>query len=194
MMSSFSDLVDSYFNSRMPPQTGKLPAPLINSTVLFVVGAPSHVTLYTPSHITRSTRPHTPSHITLSTRPHTSHSLHALTHHTLHALTHHTLYTHLQDPDSTTDFLDQFQRDLYQFTKFSCLQELASLQYSDTSGSSCAIVSSLEFDCDGEMFAVAGVTKRIKVSLPAVDAGAYMASVKAWLTISMMLELTWLTM
>ena len=39
------------------------------------------------------------------------------------------------------------------------IKELATLTYGDTTG----IVSSIEFDKDGEFFAVAGVTKKIKV-------------------------------
>ena len=68
------------------------------------------------------------------------------------------------DPGQTADKLSGFSHDLSQFTMSSSLQELASLKYCDQP-SSCSIVSSIEFDRDCELFAVAGVTKRIKVGV-----------------------------
>ena len=58
---------------------------------------------------------------------------------------------------------EEFAETLDQFTRFSGWRELSSLNYGDQS-SACSIVSSIEFDRDGEMFAVGGVTKKIKVS------------------------------
>ena len=60
---------------------------------------------------------------------------------------------------------------LDQFTKYSTLKEVSALNYSDDSDqpSACSIVSSIEFDKDGEMFAVGGATKKIKVSLYICD-------------------------
>ena len=48
-------------------------------------------------------------------------------------------------------------------TKYSSFQELSTLYYGDGPIGSSSIVSSIEFDKDGEFFAVGGVTKRIKV-------------------------------
>ena len=50
-------------------------------------------------------------------------------------------------------------------TKYSSFQELSTLYYGDGPIGSSSIVSSIEFDKDGEFFAVGGVTKRIKVRL-----------------------------
>ena len=58
--------------------------------------------------------------------------------------------------------LQQFSTALERFTSFSDWQELSSLTYGEKS-IPCSIVSSIEFDRDGEVFAVAGVTKKIKV-------------------------------
>lgn len=62
------------------------------------------------------------------------------------------------DPD---DRLQLFTGTLKRFTSYSSWRELSSLNYGDPS--TCSIVSSMEFDKDGEVFAVAGVTKKIKV-------------------------------
>ena len=58
---------------------------------------------------------------------------------------------------------EDFAVTLDQFTKYSTWKEVSSLNYGDQS-SACSIVSSIEFDKDGEVFAVGGVTKKIKVS------------------------------
>ena len=55
-----------------------------------------------------------------------------------------------------------FAETLEQFTRFSGWREVSSLNYGDQSNA-CSIVSSIEFDRDGEVFAVGGVTKKIKV-------------------------------
>ena len=67
--------------------------------------------------------------------------------------------------------LEEFSRDLQQFTRYSSLKEIATLQYGD--GNPCSIVSSLEFDKDCEMFAVAGVTKKIKVLMFIISIWSY---------------------
>lgn len=59
--------------------------------------------------------------------------------------------------------LDEFKETLNRFTMYSRFRPLASLCYtSDTHGGS-SIVSSIEFDRDNELFAIAGVTKKIKL-------------------------------
>ena len=70
----------------------------------------------------------------------------------LPALKHHTENT------SLPKFADTLKR----YTSYSGWRELSSLSYGDTS-TACSIVSSIEFDKDREVFAVAGVTKKIKV-------------------------------
>ena len=58
--------------------------------------------------------------------------------------------------------LAKFTEDLHKFTQYQSFRELSGLAYGDQTAS-CCIVSSIEFDRDGEFFAVAGVTKKIKV-------------------------------
>ena len=58
---------------------------------------------------------------------------------------------------------DGFAETLEQFTRFSSWREISSLNYGDQTNT-CSIVSSIEFDRDGEVFAVGGVTKKIKVA------------------------------
>lgn len=67
----------------------------------------------------------------------------------------------LECPDGDKS-LEEFCEGLQKFTQFQTFNELATLTYGDTT-SNCCIVSSIEFDRDGEYFAVAGVTKKIKV-------------------------------
>ena len=67
-----------------------------------------------------------------------------------------------EPPDSQESLL-QISEGLQKFTKFNSFRELATLTYGDQT-SNCCIVSSIEFDRDGEFFAVAGVTKKIKVT------------------------------
>ena len=67
-----------------------------------------------------------------------------------------------EPPDSRESLL-QISEGLQKFTKFTSFRELATLTYGDQT-SNCCIVSSIEFDRDGEFFAVAGVTKKIKVT------------------------------
>ena len=63
---------------------------------------------------------------------------------------------------SEVESYEEFAATLDQFTRYSGWKEISSLNYGDQSNS-CSIVSSIEFDKDGEMFAVGGVTKKIKV-------------------------------
>jgi len=65
--------------------------------------------------------------------------------------------------DDSNDRLEDFKGGLRNFTQFSTFREVSSLTYGDP-GSGCNIVSSIEFDRDAEFFAVAGVTKKIKVT------------------------------
>lgn len=68
--------------------------------------------------------------------------------------------------DSTTSSssgLDTFRENLIKFSRYSKLRPLATLSYSNDIFNNSTIVSSIEFDKDNEFFAIAGVTKRIKV-------------------------------
>lgn len=77
---------------------------------------------------------------------------------------------HYLEPPEAEEGLQQFSNGLQKLTKFHSFQELATLTYGDQT-SNCCIVSSIEFDRDGEFFAVAGVTKKIKVSGSFENAG-----------------------
>lgn len=59
--------------------------------------------------------------------------------------------------------LEEFSRCLAKFTRYSKLHPLATLSYTTDIFNNASIVSSIEFDKDNELFAIAGVTKRIKV-------------------------------
>jgi len=59
--------------------------------------------------------------------------------------------------------LEQFSSCLSKFTRYSRLHPLATLNYAPDMFTTASIVSSIEFDKDRELFAIAGVTKRIKV-------------------------------
>ncbi|XP_065210971.1 E3 ubiquitin-protein ligase COP1-like isoform X1 [Planococcus citri] len=59
--------------------------------------------------------------------------------------------------------LDTFRDNLIKFSRYSKLRPLATLSYSNDIFNNSTIVSSIEFDKDNEFFAIAGVTKRIKV-------------------------------
>lgn len=63
----------------------------------------------------------------------------------------------------TTCGLDEFREDLVKFSRYSSLRLIATLNYSSDLFNNSTIVSSIEFDKDNEFFAIAGVTKRIKV-------------------------------
>lgn len=63
----------------------------------------------------------------------------------------------------TTSGLDEFRENLVKFSRYNELRRLATLNYSNDLLNNSTIVSSIEFDKDNEFFAIAGVTKRIKV-------------------------------
>lgn len=64
---------------------------------------------------------------------------------------------------ATTSGLDVFRENLIKFSRYNGLRPLATLNYSSDLFNNSTIVSSIEFDKDNEYFAIAGVTKRIKV-------------------------------
>ena len=66
------------------------------------------------------------------------------------------------EEDDTKSLLD-FQSNLNQMTRWSSLRPLANLSYGSELLNTAHIVSSIEFDRDADFFAIAGVTKRIKV-------------------------------
>lgn len=68
--------------------------------------------------------------------------------------------TKCADPQSG---LDLFRENLIKFSRYNVLRPLATLNYSSDLFNNSTIVSSIEFDKDNEFFAIAGVTKRIKV-------------------------------
>jgi len=57
----------------------------------------------------------------------------------------------------------EFSSSLNNFTRYSSLRHLATLSYTTDMFNNASIVSSIEFDKDQELFAIAGVTKRIKI-------------------------------
>lgn len=60
--------------------------------------------------------------------------------------------------------LEKFRENLVKFSRYNSLRPIATLNYSSGAAfNSSTIVSSIEFDKDDELFAIAGVTKRIKV-------------------------------
>jgi E3 ubiquitin-protein ligase RFWD2 len=59
--------------------------------------------------------------------------------------------------------LDVSRENLVRFSPYSTLCPLATLNYSSDIFTNATVVSSIEFDKDNEFFAIAGVTKRIKV-------------------------------
>ena len=56
----------------------------------------------------------------------------------------------------------EFTRGLHNFTRYSSFRELSALAYGDQTANY-PIVSSIDFDKDGDFIAVAGLTKKIKV-------------------------------
>lgn len=66
--------------------------------------------------------------------------------------------------EDKNDGLDEFTESLSKFTRFSSFRPLATLCYaSDMYNGSSNIVSSIEFDRDCDYFAIAGVTRKIKI-------------------------------
>lgn len=63
----------------------------------------------------------------------------------------------------STSGLDEFRENLVKFSRYNALRPLATLNYSNDLFNNSTIVSSIEFDKDNEFFAIAGVTRRIKV-------------------------------
>ena len=61
--------------------------------------------------------------------------------------------------------LDAFTESLSKFTRFTSFRSLATLSYTSDLYNTSSIVSSIEFDRDADYFAIAGVTKKIKVQL-----------------------------
>ena len=68
-------------------------------------------------------------------------------------------------PKGEPDFagLDTFSTCLSKFTRYNTVRPLATLSYTTDMFNNASIVSSIEFDKDNEFFAIAGVTKRIKI-------------------------------
>lgn len=58
---------------------------------------------------------------------------------------------------------DDFSNTVAKFTQYESLQAEATLYYSTELFQTTSIVSSIDFDCDADYFAVAGVTKKIKI-------------------------------
>ncbi|KAK2709958.1 E3 ubiquitin-protein ligase COP1-like [Artemia franciscana] len=66
---------------------------------------------------------------------------------------------HLDTSGDTEEFSDMLSK----FTRYSSLRPLATVHYASDVFNNSSIVSSIEFDKDGDYFAVAGVTKRVKL-------------------------------
>ncbi|XP_023349005.1 E3 ubiquitin-protein ligase RFWD2 isoform X2 [Eurytemora carolleeae] len=68
-------------------------------------------------------------------------------------------------PDTSDKWngLDTFSDCLHHLTRYSGMRPLSTLNYTTDIYSNSSIVSSIEFDKDQEFFAIAGVTKRIKI-------------------------------
>lgn len=78
------------------------------------------------------------------------------------------VFGHKQHPNEEDerfieDGLDEFRENLVKFSRFNALRPIATLNYGTDIFNNSTIVSSIEFDKDDEYFAIAGVTKRIKV-------------------------------
>lgn len=70
---------------------------------------------------------------------------------------------HLTRMSNSKESLDVFRERLFKFSKYSSLRPLATLNYANDMFLPSTIVSSIEFDKDNEFFAIAGVTKKIKI-------------------------------
>ncbi|XP_074600531.1 E3 ubiquitin-protein ligase COP1-like [Brevipalpus obovatus] len=70
---------------------------------------------------------------------------------------------YLSNEDVCKDGLNDFVETLNKLTMFSTLKPLVTLCYTSDPYNSSSIVSSIEFDKDNETFAIAGVTKKIKL-------------------------------
>jgi len=67
------------------------------------------------------------------------------------------------DPSDRWSGLDEFGSCLSSLTRYNSIRPLATLAYTTDMFNNSSIVSSIEFDKDQEFFAIAGVTKRIKI-------------------------------
>ena len=78
-----------------------------------------------------------------------------------------TVSKHDQSVQNTASFSSSssFFDALFDVTKYTSFRELSTLYYGDAPIGSTCVVSSINFDKDGEFFAVGGYTKRIKVRL-----------------------------
>nr|XP_033772947.1 E3 ubiquitin-protein ligase COP1 isoform X1 [Geotrypetes seraphini] len=74
-----------------------------------------------------------------------------------------TRMSRVSDDSRTTNQLDDFQECLSKFTRYNSVRPLATLSYASDLYNGSSIVSSIEFDRDCDYFAIAGVTKKIKV-------------------------------
>lgn len=70
---------------------------------------------------------------------------------------------HLTRMSNSKESLGVFRERLFKFSKYSSLRPLATLNYANDMFLPSTIVSSIEFDKDNEFFAIAGVTKKIKI-------------------------------
>ncbi|XP_070330144.1 E3 ubiquitin-protein ligase COP1 isoform X5 [Odocoileus virginianus] len=74
-----------------------------------------------------------------------------------------TRMSRISDDSRTSSQLDEFQECLSKFTRYNSVRPLATLSYASDLYNGSSIVSSIEFDRDCDYFAIAGVTKKIKV-------------------------------
>ncbi|XP_056671560.1 E3 ubiquitin-protein ligase COP1 isoform X4 [Monodelphis domestica] len=74
-----------------------------------------------------------------------------------------TRMSRVADDSRTASQLDEFQECLSKFTRYNSVRPLATLSYASDLYNGSSIVSSIEFDRDCDYFAIAGVTKKIKV-------------------------------
>ena len=65
--------------------------------------------------------------------------------------------------DGRVSSLERFSQCLSKFTRYSTVRPLANLSYTSDMFTNASIVSSIEFDKDNEFFAIAGISKRIKI-------------------------------
>ncbi|XP_066548754.1 E3 ubiquitin-protein ligase COP1 isoform X2 [Amia ocellicauda] len=69
----------------------------------------------------------------------------------------------ITDDSKSANQLEDFMECLSKFTRYNSVRPLATLSYASDLYSGSSIVSSIEFDRDCDYFAIAGVTKKIKV-------------------------------
>uniref|UniRef100_H3DJR7 COP1 E3 ubiquitin ligase n=1 Tax=Tetraodon nigroviridis TaxID=99883 RepID=H3DJR7_TETNG len=71
--------------------------------------------------------------------------------------------SHITEESRNMNQLDDFMECLAKFTRYNSVRPLATLSYASDLYNGSSIVSSIEFDRDCDYFAIAGVTKKIKV-------------------------------